>query len=117
MTLHAAHCFYDVHMGASHKALTALIQTKTKGGLSKGECAIFVSKAWNAAKILFPGGTILYHRTLDGGPMTPQYLTNLPTRIPSIAASLTGLQRNGMAKIYDSRVIKKLPQLKSVIYA
>lgn len=75
------HVFFDVNMNKSFRGLTQILEDKTKRGLHSGECAIFVGSRWNATKILYPDGVMLYWRGESVNSLTYERLKQLPMEV------------------------------------
>lgn len=105
------HVFYDVHLGASHLSLTALLKAKTKKGvLPKGEFAVFLNKSWTGAKVLTGGGNLLYWRSPWGKPITPEELRYLPAAFGGSKFAFTGNLEDRLITLWNKRPANKPAQ-------
>lgn len=88
MSHSAAYVFYDVHMGASHRALEEILGAKKKSGLSGNEVAVFLSVNCRAVKILCPSNVIIYYRSQ--WPLTSMAIKTIPNVIGGSAFKFQG---------------------------
>lgn len=77
-----AHNFFDCNLGIAHRGMAKLLDEQGIDELKRGDVAVFVNKAMNAAKILYPGGTIVYARQPNNVPLSADMLRALPMRLP-----------------------------------
>ncbi len=88
MNSSAAYVFYDIHMGAAHRALEEILATKKKGSLASNEVAVFLSTNCRAVKILCPSNVIIYYRSQ--WPLTAMAIKTIPNALGGSAFKFQG---------------------------
>lgn len=100
----AIHVLYDIYMGWSHKTLMQILHSNTGvNEIKKGDLVVFMSRSWNACKILGPNNTMLYWRSNNGTQITIDQLKALPTNF--------GGSRFTLAAKLEAGALKRLTNL------
>lgn len=106
------HAFFDVYMGWSHKSLAEILKKYAgKAELERGEVAVFINKGWTAAKILGPGGVILYYRSPTGAAADVETIRYLPTMLGAPRLAFARNLEAQVIKTFEGKFGKKLKRL------
>jgi len=117
MNCRVMHVFYDVHLGASHGTLGAILAEHKKAALAKGEVAVFLNKAWTGAKLLTAGGNLLYWRSEYGRPISIEELRFLPAAFGGTKMGFSGSLESKLITAQGDKAKALARKLKAVLIA